>query len=228
MTARSFNGTTEHARTAYSSLPSNFAIACWVCPTSDTLTMWPISVSNSTVNTQYAGIQLAGAVAGDFINVSTRNVTTNTTSSGVAFQVNTWQFVAAAFAGSTQSIMVGTTVRADAVRQTPTGINNICIGGIDLVGVTLRLQGQCANACMWDLSDWGSDSSSRVAAFSRARVEMAKGRPMSFYRIGLVDQWRLRGNLSPENGRFPLTLTGTSKATQGPPVGRRYNGRSAA
>lgn len=232
MTARLFNGTSDRAVSTNTVLNINttpIGVFVHARVTSFSAVRWLCGWSNSANGNRMSGllVNTSGRIFcqhGDDASTFVSAVTTNTVTT------NTW-FTAAWADLSATSHTVWANGTGETTTTTSVGtrtLNRWCVGAQELASPNFYFPGLIANVALWNLTDWGSTTAERLTAFRRAQAEMAKGRPMSFYRIGLVDQWRLRGNLSPENGRFPLTLTGTSKATQGPPVGRRYNGRSAA
>lgn len=234
MTARLFNGTSDRAN--FTGIPTGFSnvtmgFAAWINqPQSASATNVIGFGSSLSVNPLISLYTVNGRVSMR-VRGDTGSVVEAFFGTILVIPSNTWTLVAGFYApGVRVASWIAGSNYATNTTSIPSTItcNRTGIGVLTQATNSLFYNGLLANVAVWDLTNWGSTAAARLAAFERAQAEMAKGRPPSFYRIGLVDQWRLRGNLSPENGRLPLTLTGTSKATQGPPVGRRYNGRSAA
>lgn len=234
MTARSFNGTSDKAVFGGSIIDINTVpIGMFVRAriTSLAAAAWMAGWSSSTVANRISGllVNTAGRVYcqhGDDASVFVSSVVPLAN----AVLTNTWFTAAWADLSSTSHTVwangAGETTSTSAIGTRT--LNRFCVGVRESATPALYFPGQIADVSVWDLTSWGANTAARLAAFRTAQAAMSRGVPPSSFPIGRVDNWRLRGNLSPENGRNPLTLAGTSKATQGPPVARRYNGRTAA
>lgn len=233
MTARSFNGTSDLALRASNVIDvanTPFGAVCRFRQNATGASRGLFGWSDSANSSRYviAFLNAGGAVSFQWVDNAATSASFSSTTSAAA---NTWNLAGVASLGTSErySWLNGAGRNTNTTTVGATTTNQFFVGCRRL-GTTpsLFFNGLIANVAVWDLTNWGANAAARLAAFEQAQAEMAKGVPPSAYPIGRVDLWRLRGNLSPENGRFPLTLTGTSKATQGPPVARRYNGRTAA
>lgn len=157
------------------------------------------------------GIELRGAIAGDFIQATTYNGSSlgvATTSAG--YIANAWQHVVAVFTSPTSRAIYlnGGNVGTDTTNVTdPPGLNVTTVGcwGLNSTYESF-LDGKMAEVAVWS------------AALDAAEIAaLAKGfSPFLIRPQPLVAYWPLYGNDSPEpdrwKNRFDLTVTGATKA----------------
>lgn len=188
----------------------------WVNPADVTSYQTPLLIGGSVGNDWFV-LGLWGHVAGDAVTayVGSGGTGEANASSTVGFTANTWQAAHAGFYSNTSRAagLNGGNVGTNTTSMTPTAGNlNRTSVGFRVGGTTYGpLNGQVAEAAIWDLTDWGADAASRRTAFEAIWPALAAGYAPTHWPRGLRFYAPLHGNASPEPdyaGGRSLTVNG--------------------
>ena len=182
------------------------SMACWFQPVSGTAnyTIMYLGTINSTSNFFRLQQPATGVIRATTNDGTGSNADTSTTTTSGA-----WQHVCGVFAAanSRASYLNGAGKGTNATSRTPTGINGTLIGASYNTpsGKTIFMNGNIAEAALWNIALTDADVASLAAGFSPKLI-----RPE-----GLIAYWPQIGAVSPAidvRGRNELTVTGATAA----------------
>lgn len=191
-----------------------FAMACWFNSDDDTSLQTLMFVGDKDVGTHYTALyvmmdsnnelllfqhQYTGGAASSASSTTFATVNTWHHAAGILLSVSERHVYLDAGGKGSNAGVVGPMANHD--RTT--------IGYTDDSSPQLLMSGHIAEVAFWDLTGWGANDAERETNFERALASLAAGFSPEFFRLGLVNYWRLTRNLHDKIRSYDLTATGT-------------------
>lgn len=217
---RDFNGITDYAQnTSWTLKDYPLALHAWVKADSTAVSGIVASITNAA-GTMRHSIAASGAAAGDPVQAICTNSggTSAVASSSTGYSTGTWFCITASLdASNSRTVWLNGS-------SSGTNTSNIAASTVDRLTIGARhnsgapqafFDGQIAHVAVWS-----------IGLASAQALAMARGtHPLRVRTTSIVAYYSILGFDSPENSfspflqnSFPLTLTGTTAATGGPPV----------
>jgi hypothetical protein len=185
-----------------------FSFACWFKSTDLTTVQTLFWLGDKDVTNESWRVILRGDVAGDPIDAFTQtgvgSVQARSTS---GYSSGVWHHALAVFASATSRTIYldGGNSGTNATNRAPAGADRVALGGSRDSSPDGYLQGDEAEAGLWNVALTASDAAILALGVS----------PLLVHPASLVAYWPLIGRNSPENDRigdYPLTVTGATVA----------------